>query len=191
LIGVSTLILGLALPITATYLIVAVIAVPVLRELGVPLLVAHMIVFWLSLDSNITPPVALGPFAAAAIAGADPMRTGWACFRFAKIIYVMPVLFAYTHILLTGTAAQNAMAVVSATVGVAIFSIVSTAFFLTRLTLVEFVVMAVAAVLAFYPSPVTVIAGLGLLLAVYFWQRRRMERVARGPAAIERSPVVP
>jgi len=183
LIGVSTLILGLALPITATYIVVAVIAVPVLRELGVPALAAHMIVFWLSLDSNITPPVALGPFAAAAIAGADPMRTGWACFRFAKIIYVMPVLFAYTHILLTGTAAQNLMAIVSATVGIVIFSIVSTAFFVTRMTLAEFALLAGAALLAFVPSPITVAAGAGILAIIYVRQRRRQGPLVPQPAA--------
>ena len=86
------------------------------------MLSAHLIIFWLSLDSNITPPVAMGPFAAAAIAQADPMKTGWACFRFAKIIYVMPLLFAYTHILLTGTPAQNIAAIASATLGIVLFS---------------------------------------------------------------------
>lgn len=179
LIAVSTLILGLALPITATYLVVAVIAVPLLRELSVPMLTAHMIVFWLSLDSNITPPVALGPFAAAAIAGADPMKTGWNCFRFAKIIYAMPVLFAYTHILLTGTSAQNAMAVLSAAVGVVIFSILSTAYFVTRMSVVEFLLLASATVLAFVPSAATVAAGAFLLAVVYLWQRKRLGGAAR------------
>ncbi|MDR7542828.1 MAG: TRAP transporter fused permease subunit [Armatimonadota bacterium] len=180
LVAISTLILGLALPITATYLVVAVIAVPVLRELGIPLLTAHMIVFWLSLDSNITPPVALGPFAAAAIAGADPMRAGWNCFRFAKVIYVMPVLFAHTHILLTGTAAQNAMAAVSATVGVVIFSILSTAYFVVHITPLEFVLMAGATLLAFIPNPATVAAGAAVVGAVFLLQRRRQ----RGPAGV-------
>jgi len=185
LVAASTLILGLALPITATYLVVAVIAVPVLRELGLPLLTAHMIVFWLSLDSNITPPVALGPFAAAAIAGADPMRAGWNCFRFAKVIYVMPVLFAYTHILLTGTAAQNAMAAASAAVGVVIFSILSTAYFVVRMTPLDFVLMAAATLLAFVPHPATVAAGAALVGVVFLAQRRRQ----RGPAGV--AAVVP
>ncbi|MDQ7843012.1 MAG: TRAP transporter fused permease subunit [Armatimonadota bacterium] len=173
LIAVSTLVLGLALPITATYLIVAVIAVPVLRELGVPLLVGHMIVFWLALDSNITPPVALGPFAAAAIAGADPMKTGWNCFRFAKIIYVMPVLFAYTHLLLNGTPAQNAAAVVAATLGTLIFSAVSTAQLIIRTTLVEWLALAAATLLAFLPTPLAWTAALMLFGVVVISQRRR------------------
>jgi len=173
LLAAATLILGLALPITATYLMVAVVAVPVLADLGLPLLTAHLIILWLSLDSNITPPVALGPFAAAAIAGADPMKTGWTCFRFAKIIYLMPVLMAYTHILFTGTPAQNILAVVSATVGTVAFSIVSTAFFVIRMTIIDFVLLAFATILAFIPSPLTIIAAIAIFTTVFFLQRRR------------------
>ncbi len=189
LVAVSTLVLGLALPITATYLIVAVIAVPVLRELGVPLLAAHMIVFWLALDSNITPPVALGPFAAAAIAGADPMRTGWACFRFAKIIYVMPVFFAYTHLLLDGTLWQNTAAIISATLGTLLFSGVSAAYLVVRTTVVEWLALAAATALAFLPRPEAWAAALLLFAGVFFWQRRRAAGVlpvAEAPA-VERS----
>jgi TRAP transporter 4TM/12TM fusion protein len=183
LIAVATLVLGLALPITATYLMVAVVAVPVLVDLGLPILTAHLIILWLSLDANITPPVALGPFAAAAIAEADPMRTGWSCFRFAKIIYLMPVLMAYTHILLTGTPAQNLWAVLSATLGIVLFSILSTAFFVVRLTVVEFGLLAVATVLAFIPHTGALLAAIGIATAIYLWQRRRAGAVFQRDSA--------
>ena len=178
LIAVATFVLGLPLPITATYLIVAVVAVPALLKLGVPVLTAHLIIFWLSLDSNITPPVAMGPFAAAAIAGADPMKTGWACFRFAKIIYVMPILFAYTNILLTGTPAENLWAIASATLGTVLVSIVGTGFFLVRTTLIEWLLLAAAAVLAFIPSLATGTAAIAIFAAVYLWQRKRASALA-------------
>ena len=173
LIAVATFVLGLPLPITATYLIVAVVAVPALLKLGVPVLTAHLIIFWLSLDSNITPPVAMGPFAAAAIAQADPMKTGWACFRFAKIIYVMPILFAYTNILLTGTPAENLWAIASATLGTVLVSIVGTGFFFVRTTLIEWLLLAAAAVLAFIPTLATGMAAIAIFGAVYLWQRKR------------------
>jgi TRAP transporter 4TM/12TM fusion protein len=173
LIAVATFILGLPLPITATYLIVAVVAVPALLNLGLPVLSAHLIIFWLALDSNITPPVAIGPFAAAAIAQADPMKTGWNCFRFAKIIYVMPLLFGYTHILLTGTPAQNLGAIASATLGIVLFSIMSTAFFYVRTSIVEWLILAAATLLAFIPTLGTAGAAIALFAAVYLWQRRR------------------
>jgi TRAP transporter 4TM/12TM fusion protein len=173
LLAVATLVLGLALPITATYLMVAVVAVPFLIDLGLAPLTAHLIILWLSLDANITPPVALGPFAAAAIAEADPMKTGWSCFRFAKIIYLMPVLFAYTHILLTGTAAQNLWAILSVSLGVVLFSIVSTAFFVVRMTPLELAMMAGATLLAFLPFTAGPVAAVGIAALVYVRQRRR------------------
>jgi TRAP-type uncharacterized transport system fused permease subunit len=173
LIACATLVLGLPLPITATYLIVAVVAVPALAKLGVPILSAHLLIFWLSLDSNITPPVALGPFAAAAIAQSDPMKTGWTCFRFAKIIYVMPLLFAYTHILLTGSPAENIGAILSATLGTVLFSIMSTGYFYIRTNLLEWSLLALATVLAFIPMILTGIAALALFAGVFLWQRRR------------------
>jgi TRAP transporter 4TM/12TM fusion protein len=182
LIACATFVLGLPLPITATYLIVAVVAVPALLKLGVPVLSAHLIIFWLALDSNITPPVAMGPFAAAAIAGADPMKTGWSCFRFAKVIYVMPVLFAYTHILLTGTPAQNIAAIASGTLGIVLFSIVSTGYFYARTNLIEWLLLAAATVLAFIPFPTTGIAAVALFAAVYLWQRKRAGVVAERSA---------
>lgn len=173
LVAIATFVLGLPLPITATYLVVAVVAVPALLKLGVPMLSAHMLIFWLSLDSNITPPVAMEPFAAAAIAQADPMKTGWACFRFAKIIYVMPLLFAYTHILLTGTPAQNFAAIASATLGTILFSIVSTGFFYVKLNLIEWMLLAAATVLAFIPSLATGIAAVAVFSAVFLSQKKR------------------
>jgi TRAP transporter 4TM/12TM fusion protein len=187
LLAVSTLVLGLALPITATYLMVAVVAVPVLADLGLPLLTGHLIILWLALDANITPPVALGPFAAAAIAEADPMRTGWSCFRFAKSIYLMPVLMAYTHLLFTGTPAQNIMAVLSATLGTVLFSILSTAFFIVRMTVVEFVLFALATVLAFIPFPLPMAAAIALFAGLFVWQRRRA-RALPSPRAAARAP---
>jgi len=69
-------------------------------EMGVPLLCAHMIVYWFSQDSNITPPVCVAAYAGAAIAGSDPWKTGWTSFKFAKLLYVMPILFAFTPAIL-------------------------------------------------------------------------------------------
>lgn len=179
LIAIASFVLGMGMPITAAYLVVAVVAVPALSEMGVPLLAAHLIIFWLSLDSNITPPVALGAYTAAAIAGADPWKTGWNSFRFAKMIYVMPVLFAYTHILFTGTPSENAWAVVSAVVGTVAFSICSTAFFLVRTTLVEWLLLAVATVLTFVPGLTTDLTGIAIFIAVYLWQRAKANRLPR------------
>jgi TRAP transporter 4TM/12TM fusion protein len=173
LIALASLILGMGLPITAAYLVIAAAAAPALSEFGLPLITAHLIIFWLSLDSNITPPVALGAYTAAAVAEADPWKSGWNSFRFAKMIYVMPLLFAYTPILFSGTPEENMMAIASAVIGTVAFSILSTGYFLTRTTLVEWLILAVATVLAFIPTLDTDIAAFALFIAVYFWQRKR------------------
>ena len=109
LLAAASLVLGMGIPVTAAYLITSELAVPILTtpEMGIPIIAAHLIIFWLSQDSNITPPVALGAYAGAAIARADPWKTGWTCFKFAKLLYIMPLLFAYTHILFTGDLAPK------------------------------------------------------------------------------------
>jgi TRAP transporter 4TM/12TM fusion protein len=96
LVAIASLVLGMGVPVTAAYLITAVLAVPPLMEMGVVLIAAHMIVYWFSQDSNITPPVCVAAYAGAAIAGSDPWKTGWTAFKYAKLLYVVPLLFAFT-----------------------------------------------------------------------------------------------
>jgi len=95
LIALASLVLGMGVPVTAAYLITAVVAVPALTHLGVNEIAAHMIVYWLSQDSNITPPVCIAAFAGATIAKANMWRTAFTAFRFAKFLYLAPFLFGY------------------------------------------------------------------------------------------------
>ncbi len=94
-IALASLVLGMGVPVTAAYLITAVVAVPALIHLGVNELAAHMIVYWLSQDSNITPPVCIAAFAGATIAKANMWRTAFTAFKFAKFLYLGPFLFGY------------------------------------------------------------------------------------------------
>ena len=95
LIALASLVLGMGVPVTAAYLITAVVAVPPLTALGVNPIAAHMIVYWLSQDSNITPPVCIAAFTGAAIAKADMWKTAFTALRFAKFLYLAPFIFAY------------------------------------------------------------------------------------------------
>ena len=95
LIALASLILGMGVPVTAAYLITAVVAVPALTHLGVNEIAAHMIVYWLSQDSNITPPVCIAAFAGATIAKANMWKTAFTAFKFAKFLYLAPFLFGY------------------------------------------------------------------------------------------------
>ncbi len=94
-IALASLVLGMGVPVTAAYLITAVVAVPALTHLGVNVLAAHMIVYWLSQDSNITPPVCIAAFAGATIAKANMWKTAFSAFKFAKFLYLGPFLFGY------------------------------------------------------------------------------------------------
>ncbi len=95
LVALASLVLGMGVPVTAAYLITAVVAVPALTHLGVNEVAAHMIVYWLSQDSNITPPVCIAAFAGATIAKANMWRTAFSSFKFAKFLYLGPFLFGY------------------------------------------------------------------------------------------------
>ena len=118
LIALASLILGMGVPVTAAYLITAVVAVPALTHLGVNEIAAHMIVYWLSQDSNITPPVCIAAFAGATIARANMWKTAFTSFKFAKFLYLGPILFGYVPgFSLDGSARDIAVAFVAIFVG--------------------------------------------------------------------------
>ena len=172
LLGAASLVLGMGIPVTAAYLITSQLAVPILTEIGISVIVAHLIIFWLSQDSNITPPVALGAYAGAAIARADPWKTGWACFKFAKMLYIMPLLFAYTHILLEGTLIQNTFSVATALVGTIIFSILTMGYFIRKTQWYETILLVLSTFLAFTNVIWMFILGLGILGVVSYIQKK-------------------
>jgi len=96
----ATFILGMGITVTADYLILALLAVPALGQLGVPLIAAHLAVFWFSQSSNVTPPVCMSAFAGAGIAGAQPYQTGFHAMKFSSFLYLMPFMFVYTPMLM-------------------------------------------------------------------------------------------
>jgi TRAP transporter 4TM/12TM fusion protein len=172
LIAIASLVLGMGVPVTAAYLIVAVLAVPALGNYGVAAIAAHMIVYWLSQDSNITPPVCVAAYAGAAIAGSDPWKTGWTAFRFAKMLYVMPLLFAYVPaILLDGTVWEIVSAFFSATLGTIAFGAFAMGFLRRRTNLYEWVLLGVGTVLLYWPNFGTDALGLALVALVWWLQR--------------------
>ena len=98
-IALASLVLGMGLPVTAAYIMLAVLAAPALENMGISLLAAHLIIFWLSQDSNVTPPVCLAAYAAAGIAETSPLKTALSAWKLAKGLYIMPLLFAYTALI--------------------------------------------------------------------------------------------
>ena len=91
----ASLFLGMGVPTGAAYLIIAIVLGPAISSLGVPIIAAHLFMLYFAVLSSVTPPVALSAFAAAPIAGAKPMETGWAAVRLAAPGFIIPFLFVY------------------------------------------------------------------------------------------------
>ena len=117
------IILGLGLPTTGVYLLLATMAAPALVQLGIPSLSAHMFVFYYGMLSMITPPIALAAYAAASISGAPQIQTGIQAFRFGWIAYFLPFLFIYKPgLLMSGPWYEIAYVFVSSIAALALVS---------------------------------------------------------------------
>ena len=111
-------VVGMGLPITASYVILVIFSVGALTEFGVPTLAAHLICYWVAVTSAVTPPVALAAYAASAIAKSDPIKTGLEAMKLASLIFIMPFLFVYTPLLLDGTTMDITLTTIACTIGV-------------------------------------------------------------------------
>lgn len=176
LVAVASLVLGLGLPVTASYIVLIVLAGPALTELGLPIIVAHMIVYWYSQDSNVTPPVALAGFAASGIAGSSPMRTSLAAWKYAKGLYLIPLLMAYSPLLLNGSPGAIVMAVLSGLAGLMAFAVALEGFWLRRTAVWERVTMVGATVALLTPDYLADVAGFVAVVVVVVNQIRTYRR---------------
>ena len=172
LIAIASLMLGMGLPVTASYIVLAVLAAPALTNLGVGLLAAHLLIFWYSQDANITPPVCLAAYSAAGIAGANPLRTGIQSWRIAKALYFIPLLFCYTPILFEGEIWRVVEVSLSALLGLLAFAAASEGFHLVPLNFVYRIFFLLSAGLMLWPLLACHAVGLALLLILTFMQKR-------------------
>ncbi|WP_017585398.1 TRAP transporter permease [Nocardiopsis ganjiahuensis] len=148
MVALASLILGIGLPVTAAYVVLVILAGPALEQLGLALIVAHMIVYWLSQDSNVTPPVAFATFAAAGIADSKPMRSGVSSWKFAKGLYLIPLLMAYSSLMeVDGPLLDLVIAIATGSVALAAGAMAIEGYFLRRTLLGERIALGVAAAL--------------------------------------------
>jgi TRAP transporter 4TM/12TM fusion protein len=151
LVAVASLFLGMELPITAAYIMVAVLAVPALVNIGIPLITAHMVVFWLSMDAAVTPPVCITAYVASGIAGGKPLLTGLNAWKMAKSLYIIPFLMVYTD-LLSGEIIPALIVAVPGILGIFCITSAWEGYFLRRLYPVERILFIVSSGLLFYPN---------------------------------------
>jgi TRAP transporter 4TM/12TM fusion protein len=148
---VAGYVIGMGLPIVASYVILAIFAVGALTQFGVSAITAHMISYWLAVVSAVTPPVALAAYAASAISGGDPVKTGFQASKIASMIFIMPIMFVYTPLLLDGTTFDIVVTVIGAVLGVVAWAIFLECFGLKVTTSVERLLAGASAVLLLLP----------------------------------------
>jgi TRAP transporter 4TM/12TM fusion protein len=178
LIGAASLVLGMGLPVTASYIVLATLAGPALLDMGVPLVVAHMIVFWYSQDANVTPPVSLASFAGAGVAGANPMRTAFTSWKLAKGLYIIPIVMAYKPLLGIGSNYELMhwevwLAMATTSVGLVAFASGLERFFIRKATWLETVLFLLAAAGLFWPDLWADACGLVIFFVVVALQKFR------------------
>jgi TRAP transporter 4TM/12TM fusion protein len=168
------IILGMGLPTTAAYIVMAALLVPALIKLGIPEMAAHMFAFYYAIISAITPPVALAVYAGAGLAGSNMWKTGWAAVRIGAPGFIIPFMFAYSpSLLLIGPPSTAFLSVATATVGVVMLAGGMIGWFLKGTNAYERLFLLAGAILLIKPGITTDIIGLALLAAVIFSQKFR------------------
>jgi len=153
-------IIGLAVPVTASYIICAVIAAPALIKLGVPDVAAHMFIFYYSVLSEVSPPTALSPFAAAAITGGDPYKTTLQAWKYTLPAFLVPFIFVLDpggiglllKIPAGGSWVDIVLITLKATLGLAALAAAAQGWALRRTTMVERALLVLAGLFLVFPS---------------------------------------
>ena len=177
LVGIASFVLGMGLPTSAAYIVLSVMAVPALLDIGQPwglsLLAAHLIVFWFSLDSCFTPPVCVPAYTAGGIAQANPSKAAWSAFRTAKGMYIIPLMFGFTGLLLIDQPLYLLQTFGFAVIGFLASSAVIVGHMYVRLSVLERIITSLAALGMFWPSLLFQIVGTVIFVAIFLSQRAR------------------
>ncbi|MGY2461124.1 TRAP transporter permease [Vreelandella sulfidaeris] len=162
----ASLVLGMGLPVTASYIVLIVLVGPALtQEFGIPLLVAHLVVFWYSQDSNVTPPIALAGFAGAAIAGSKPMETSFQAWKFAKGLYLIPLFMVFNpEIIMGGPVPVVIWNGVIAILALGAFAAALEGYLFTRMSWLPRIAITGAIIAVFYPNLLSEVAGVVVMV---------------------------
>ncbi len=174
---IACLILGMGLPVTAAYMIPALMIGPALKDLGILPIAGHLFILYFGVISNITPPFALAAYAGAAIAGSDPVKTGFLAFRLGVPGFILPYMFVYSPaLIMEGPRLSVAVAIVTAIVGVIFLTAALTGYLLVPCKWHERVLLLAAALVLIKPGVISDIFGLVVAVIAVRSQlaRRRM-----------------
>jgi TRAP transporter 4TM/12TM fusion protein len=181
LVGLISLILGTGLPAGPTYVITAIMCAPAMLQLGMPIFIVHMILIWYSIDSDVSPPVAVCAMAAAGIAQADPMKTMFTAWKYSKGLFILPFLFYYRPLLLNGPAIEVIVTVITSTLGLILSACFLEGYLFQKTRLSERILLGLSAVLLLWPPLLYNLVGLVVLALVVLSQRRPLAGTSLSP----------
>jgi TRAP transporter 4TM/12TM fusion protein len=182
--AIAVWILGLAMPVTASYIIAAVITAPAMTTLGIPAYAAHMFIFYYAVLSEVSPPTALSPFAAAAITGGNPYKTTMMAWKYTLPAFLVPFMFTLhpdgIGLLLKGSWGNIAWTTVTAAAGLAALAAGFTGWLLMKTNRLERSLLVAAGLVLVYPSLTQDLFGLGLFaLAITLQYLHRRSATSR------------
>ena len=166
---VVSLILGMGVPTTAAYLMLALLVVPALKQMNVLPLAAHLFIFYFGIISNVTPPVALAAYAAAGVARCNPTKTGVFAFKLSLSGFILPFMFVYNPVLLMqGGALEIIQSLITALLGIYSLSAALEKFvFKWNINQAERLVLLASALLLIIPGTITDLIGFAVLLGIF------------------------
>ncbi len=170
----AALLLGMGMPTSSAYIIMASLIAPALIKMGLSVLQAHFFVFYFACMAPLTPPVASAAFAAAGLCGASPQKVGFAAWRLALVAFIIPFMFAYgPELLLVGSAAEILRTAVTAAIGCLGLAITVEGWLVNKATVPERILCGIAALLLISTSLITDLIGIALLAVVLFFHVSR------------------
>lgn len=173
---ITSIILGMGLPTTAAYLILATVVAPALVKLGVPTLTAHFFVFYYGCISTITPPVALAAYVAGGIAGADVNKVGWTAAAYGLTSFVLPFAFVYAPALTMHSGLiDNAMAVITGFAGIGAVAVAVVGCLTHRLSWPLRALALAAGLCLLFQGWLSALIGCGLMAGVFVADRRVLQ----------------
>lgn len=162
---IASLILGAGLPTTPTYLFLAILVAPALGDAGLPMLAAHLFIFYYGVFGDMTPPLAVAPFVSAGIAGADPWKTTWTVCRIGLAAWILPFMFVYSEgFLLNGGPWAIGLAILQGTLGMYLLAAAAIGHIYAPLRVWQRLLALGGACLLVAPTPYTIVAGVAVFV---------------------------
>jgi TRAP transporter 4TM/12TM fusion protein len=170
--AITTILLGVGLPTTPAYIVVAALMVTTLKKAGISLLASNMFAYYFACISAITPPVAMASYAAAGLAKSEPLKTGFEAFKLGIVAYIVPFMFVYdeTLLLVNDNILMLIWSLITATAGTCLLAASLQGWLLRSASILERILIGLAALAMIYPGIATDIVGLILGLAIILYQ---------------------